>query len=74
MDVRDKINNYLKDNGIKRSYIIKESGMTKDAFSLVMVKKRKLSIDEYISICNVLKVPLDTFRDKDGAGDNGAHC
>lgn len=41
-----------------------KAGMTQNAIHLAMNKKRVLKADEYITICNLINVPLDKFVKK----------
>lgn len=61
MDLYIAIGSYLRDNGITQSHLAEKSGITANALSLSLSGKRKLLADEYIKICDVLKVPYDLF-------------
>lgn len=58
------IGSYLKNNGITQTYLSERSGMTTNALNLSLKGKRKLTADEYIKICDALKVPYDLFVKK----------
>ncbi len=58
------IANYLKENGIKQSYLCEKTGLTKHCISFALNNKRKLSVDEYVKICIALNVPYDFFFSK----------
>lgn len=62
--VATAINNYLKNNGIKQTFLCKKTGFTRHCISYSLTGKRKLSIDEYVKICKVLKVPYEYFFNK----------
>ena len=61
MSLSENINRYLENNGIMKNFLAEKTGMTQNAVSLSLNGKRKLSADEYISICQALNVPLETF-------------
>ncbi len=52
---------YLQNNGITQTYVAEKTGITVNALNLSLRGKRKLMADEYIKICDVLKVPYDYF-------------
>lgn len=58
------IGSYLENNGITQTYLSERSGMTTNALNLSLKGKRKLTADEYIKICDALKVPYDLFVKK----------
>ena len=58
------IGSYLENNGITPTYLSERSGMTTNALNLSLKGKRKLTADEYIKICDALKVPYDLFVKK----------
>lgn len=55
------IKSYLDENGIKYSYVAKQIKMPINQLSAMLNGKRKMSADEYISICKSLGLPLDYF-------------
>lgn len=59
--VREAIKKYLDENGIKYSYVADAIGMTMNMFSPTLSGKRKMTAEEYLSICKALNVPADTF-------------
>lgn len=61
MSLSENINRYLENNGIMKNFLAEKTGMTQNAVSLSLNGKRKLSADEYISICQALNVPFETF-------------
>jgi len=60
----DSMRYYIEQSGIKQNWIAKKAGMTQNAIHLAMNKKRVLKADEYITICNLINVPLDKFVKK----------
>lgn len=61
MNVTSNINKYLVGKGIRKSYVAERTGITANALNLSLNGKRKLFIDEYVRICDVLEVPYDYF-------------
>ncbi len=58
------IGSYLENNGITQTYLSERSGITTNAVNLSLKGKRKLTADEYIKICDAVKVPYDLFVKK----------
>lgn len=52
---------YMKQRGIKQTFICNQTGLTKHCISFALNGKRKLSIDEYEKICAALNVPYEFF-------------
>lgn len=61
MNLNAAIYNYLRNKGISNSFVAKKTGITPNALNLALKCKRKLTANEYIKICDVLKVPYDFF-------------
>lgn len=61
--IAENIREYLKANGITQEYIAKKTGMTKQAVSSSLCGARKLSADEYVSICEALGVSPNKFAE-----------
>jgi len=59
-----RIGQYLKDRGIKQSFLVEKTGITAQAISDICTGTRK-NIDciEYYKICRALGVDLMTFLD-----------
>ena len=68
--VRERIVSFIRENGIKQSFICEKTGMKPQAVSAIMNLKRNIEVDEYCSICSALNVPLSYFVDSrpDGRG------
>ncbi len=58
------IREYMKENGIKQSFICDKTGMTRHSISSALKGERKLSIEEYARICKALNVPYNYFFEK----------
>ena len=63
MTVGERIKAYLSEQGLKQNKVAEKAGISNDKFNLSMNGKRKIPLDEYAKICNVLGVPADTFLD-----------
>lgn len=63
MAIGKQIKLYLVNNNISQKSLSKETGMTPAQLSAVLNEKRKMTIDDYISITIALKIPFDTFID-----------
>lgn len=59
----ESIAEYLKQNGIKQTFICEKTGLTKHSISTALNGKRKLSVEEYEKICLALDVPYSFFFD-----------
>jgi len=58
-----EIKKYLDENGIKYSFVAEKIEMPMNVFSALLNEKRKLTADEYIEICFVLKVDTNYFAE-----------
>ena len=58
-----KIQDYLRENGIKQSFVAERSGLTDSIISDICNDKRKVDVIEYYKICKALQVPLNHFRE-----------
>lgn len=64
MSVAEKIKRYVVENGIKQSAIAKKANIREDTFSMILNGKRKISVDEYITICIAMGVsPMMFIQD-----------
>lgn len=60
MNVQSRIAQYVSANGIKQSFIVEKTGLSKNAISAILNLNRKMSADEYEKICKALnKAPND---------------
>lgn len=62
--IADKIRKYIEDNGISQTVLSRKTGMTKQAMSTSLRGLRKLTAEEYVSICDALGVGTDFFADE----------
>lgn len=56
-----KIKKFLTDNGIKQTYLAKETGLSDSAISDICNNDRRIDCIEYSKICRALNVPLGFF-------------
>lgn len=60
MNVQERVSDYILNNGIKQSFIVEKTGLSKDIISAILNKRRKMSADEFEIICRALnKTPND---------------
>ena len=59
--IADAIAKYIKENGIKQSFLCKQTGLTRHCVSQSLNGKRRLSIEEYEKICSALEVSCEYF-------------
>ncbi len=60
--IRDFIVDYISSHGIKQTYISEKTGISKAAISSMLMGKRKILADEFISICSVLDIPQENIN------------
>lgn len=61
MQTNLKIKKYLADKGITQIFVSKKTGIEPAKLSLALQGERKLTLDEYATICGVLGVDIDMF-------------
>lgn len=61
METGIKIKSYLEERGISQAFLSAKSNIPPAKLSLALNGKRKLTFDEYESICWALGVGVDTF-------------
>lgn len=55
------IKNYLDRHGIRQKFISEKTGISENTLSAMLNGNRRIEVNEYISICKALDVPLNTF-------------
>lgn len=63
MDVQAKVAEYVRNNGIKQSFICEKTGLSPVAVSLILNKNRKMTADELVLFCRALKKQPNDFVD-----------
>ena len=61
MNVNAKLRAVVEKEGIKQSYICEQTGMSADAVSRILNSNRKVTADEFLNICTVLKLDPRDF-------------
>lgn len=59
--VGERIKNYLKDNGIKQTFLAEKTGLTNSKISDICINDRKIDVVDYYKICKALNLPLEYF-------------
>ena len=60
MVVQSRVAQYVKEAGIKQSFISEKTGLSENVISLIFNGKRKMSADEFAKICKAIsKAPND---------------
>jgi len=64
MNINERLNIYVNENGIKQAYIAKKTGLSTDTISKILNGNRRILANEFLQICNVLNIDPNIFRDK----------
>ena len=60
MEVQSRVVQYIKETGIRQSFIARNVGLSDNAVSLICNGRRKMSADEFVKVCQVIgKTPND---------------
>lgn len=59
-----RIKKYLDENGIKYTYVSEKTGIPMNILSPTLNGKRKMTAEEFISICIALNVSTETFSEE----------
>lgn len=61
--VNERISAAVADSGLKQKYIANRIGMSEPTFSAMLAGKRKIDVDEFFRLCQVLKkTPEELYR------------
>lgn len=52
---------YLESRGIKQNYVSEKSNIPANVLNLMLNNNRRIEVNEYMAICDVLNLPLDYF-------------
>ena len=55
------ISRYMWEKGIKQTYLADNTTLSKQAISGILNGNRRLTVDEYVEICDALNVSVDYF-------------
>ena len=58
------IKKHLDENGIKYSFIANALGISINVLSTMLSGKRKIAVEEFVDICELLKVDTNYFAEK----------
>lgn len=61
MSVGNKIKVYLTENNIKQVWLSQETRLPIPKLNAMLNEKRKISVEEYKEIMNILKLPVEKF-------------
>lgn len=64
MNINERLNTYVNENGIKQAYIAKKTGLSTDTISKILNGNRRILANEFLQICSVLNIDPNIFRDK----------
>lgn len=56
-----KVKEYIVQTGLKIGVVAERAGIPVNTFSAMLNGKRRITAEEYFSICNALNVPLEKF-------------
>ena len=59
-----KIKEYISQKGLKLGAVAERAGIPLNTFSAMVNGKRRITVEEYVSICSALDVPFETFIPK----------
>lgn len=62
--VNARLKEIIESRGIKQSYICEKTGLSSDCVSRILNSARKITADEFLSICEVLKLDPRSFFEK----------
>jgi len=62
MGIEEKIKANIMEKGLKFSYVAEKVGISNDWLSKSLSGKRRLTANEFISICEVLNLDLKDFN------------
>lgn len=56
-----KIKEYLLQHGIKQTFLVKQTGLSKRVINDICTHDRKVECTEYYKICKALDLPFEFF-------------
>lgn len=62
MNINLKIKEIVESRGIKQSHICEKTGMTTDSVSRILKGTRKITAEEFLTLCEVLDIDPNIFR------------
>ena len=64
MNINQKLNEYLTENGIKQCFVAQKTNIPKDIVSKILKGDRRILADEFLKICSALNIDPNIFRDQ----------
>lgn len=61
MKVYERVNKYLKENGIKQNFLSEKTGIPENTLSMILNGKIKLDADKFVEIITALGVDPNEF-------------
>lgn len=62
--ITERVKDYIEERGIKKTAISKAIGISPQVLNYALSGKRKLTAEEYVGICDFLRVPYSEFIEK----------
>lgn len=59
--MHERVRNYINQNDLSRKTIALNMGITESKLSLILNGKRRMTVDEYMMICNAIAVDPRKF-------------
>lgn len=56
------IKDYMVSKGIKQVYVSDKTGIPAPILNMMLNDKRRIEVNEYMKICDVIGVPLEQFK------------
>jgi len=69
MSIGLKIKDYLIEHEISQAWLCTQTGIGQPRMSLLMNGKRRMTFDDYVTICDALDIPVGTFVQPSTHGD-----
>lgn len=61
MKVYERVNKYLKDNGIKQNFLSEKTGIPENTLSMILNGKIKMDADKFVDIIKALGLDPNEF-------------
>ena len=63
MSINEKLNDFVKEKGIKQIFISEKTGIPADTISKILRNGRKMTAEEFLVICSSLEIDPNMFRE-----------
>ncbi len=64
-DTANALRTYLKEKGIRQSYLVRECGVTSDRISRMLNGRRRIRAEELINFCRALHLTVEELSEFD---------